>query len=247
MGVLVRTGLVLENRQGQLRVYDLPSEENEDNRFTHALREAVAVIPSEKCLHPFDLDRLRWRLDLREKGRCVVTYTIGYSPDEYHDRLPLQRPRILIVCVHNSARSQIAEAYFHRFAEDLFEVESAGLLPGALNPYVLTVMAEEGFDLSVKIPRSVQQVYRSGRTFRYVITVCDPARERDCPAFPAPVERISWPFPDPATFSGSREEILDKVRSLRDEIRDKIEEFVARERARNGAIAPEIPIHQENL
>ena len=144
--------------------------------------------------------------------------------------MPVQKPRVLFVCVHNSARSQIAEAYMHRYADDLFDAESAGLTPGTINPYVITVMAEEGFDLSVKIPRSVHRVYRSGKTFRYVITVCNPETEAGCPTFPRPVERHNWPFPDPATFTGTEEEILTRTRRLRDEIRDTVHDFVTRYR-----------------
>jgi arsenate reductase (thioredoxin) len=240
MGTLVRVGLVQENRRGKLREYRLNSTDRDTGRFSRSLLNAVAAIPAKECLQEFDLSRLRWRLDLREGDRCVVTYPSGYNP-------PLiQKPRVLFVCVGNSARSQIAETYLRNYGDDLFEVESAGLVPGEINPHVLAVMAEEGFDLSVRIPRSVHDVYRSGRTFRYVITVCDPDRERDCPVFPAPVERISWPFPDPAAFEGSSEEILDGVRSLRDEIRKKILEFVAQQRARKRACTPEIPIHEEN-
>lgn len=241
MGTLARAGLVQESRQGKLREY-LPRPEDIDGgagdddavRFNRSLFTAVAAIPPEDCLDRHDLDRLRWRLDLRDDNRCVVTYTLGYAPDEYQVSRVVHRPRVLVVCVHNSARSQIAEAYFHRFAEDLFEVESAGLMPGKINPHVITVMAEEGFDLSVKIPRSVHHVYRSGRTFRYVITVCDPEREQDCPVFPAPIELLSWPFPDPSSFSGDKEAILARTRELRDEIREKVREFTTSYRVRGG-------------
>ncbi len=265
MGTLARAGLVQVNRQGKLREY-LPwpvevdggaddhahedttadgdvtthgttTDHADEIRFNRILFKAVAAIPPEDCLDRHDLGRLRWRLDLREDNRCVVTYTLGYVPDEYRDKPVVQKPRVLVVCVHNSARSQIAEAYFHRFAEDLFEVESAGLVPGKINPRVIKIMGEDGFDLSVKIPRSVQDVYRSGRTFRYVITVCNPERERDCPAFPTPVERLSWPFSDPSSFTGDEEEILARIRELRDEIKDKVREFTARYRTRAGTPA----------
>ena len=137
-----------------------------------------------------------------------------------------EKVSVLFICVHNSARSQIAEEYLRQMAGDLFEVESAGLNPGELNPYVVELLAEEDIDISGKQTNSVMDLYRSGKTYAYVITVCSREAEENCPIFPGPVRRLSWPFPDPAKFEGSREEILEKTRQVRDVIREEVRQFV---------------------
>lgn len=134
--------------------------------------------------------------------------------------------RILFVCVHNSGRSQIAEEYLRKFGGDRFEVESAGLEPGELNPYVVEVLKEDGIDISGKKTRDVFDLYKAGKTYRFVITVCSRDAEERCPIFPGAVVRYNWPFEDPAKFSGTREEILLRTRTLRDEIKERVKEFV---------------------
>lgn len=131
-----------------------------------------------------------------------------------------QKQRILFICTHNSGRSQMAEAYAGRFYGDVLDVESAGLEPAeAVNPLVVSVMREEGIDLSGKKPRSVFEVFRSGRLFSYVITVCQDSDSR-CPIFPGITTRWHWPFPDPAAVEGSEAEKLEKVRKIRDAIKE---------------------------
>jgi len=139
---------------------------------------------------------------------------------------------ILCLCVHNSARSQMAEAYLRRLGGDLFEVESAGLEPGVLNPYVVRALQEEGIDISGKKTKDVFELFKAGRTYRYVITVCSKEAAERCPIFPGRVERLHWPFPDPSVFRGSDEELMAQVRDVRDAIREKVRDFVAGVRAR---------------
>ena len=147
---------------------------------------------------------------------------------------------VLFLCVHNSARSQMAEAYLKKFAGDLFQVESAGLEPGKLNPYVVRALQEEGIDISSKKTQSVFELYKAGRLYRYVITVCSKEAAERCPIFPGRTERLYWPFPDPSTFTGSDEEIMMQVRAVRDEIKAKVGAF-AEEALRKAANAkPEI-------
>ncbi len=233
MGQLRTAGLVEEDRRGKLMFYRLAEEP-----FALRLFDTIATIPREE--HPFDqdLDRLRWRLDLRQDGRCVVTYTVGYNPPEYQSKeqkMADDKQAVLFVCVHNSARSQMAEEYLGQFAGDLFEVESAGLEPGKLNPNVVQVMKEDGIDISDKQTRSVFDVYKSGKTFAYVVTVCSREAEEGCPIFPGPVRRLNWPFPDPSKFEGTPEEILDKTREVRDVIKEEVRQFVAAIREKNTA------------
>ena len=135
--------------------------------------------------------------------------------------------RVLCLCVHNSARSQMAEAYIRLLGGDLFAVESAGLEPGALNPYVVRALKEEGIDISGKKTQDVFDLFRTGRTYRYVVTVCSKDAAERCPIFPGRVERLHWPFSDPSAFQGTDSQIMAQVREVRDAIREKVREFVA--------------------
>ena len=131
-----------------------------------------------------------------------------------------EKTKILIICQHNSGRSQIAEAYLKKFAGDAFFVESAGLEAAeTVNPLVVEVMKEEGLDLSEKKPQSTFELFKAGKLYDHVITVCHDSESR-CPVFPGITTRWHQPFPDPAKVEGSHAEKLDKVREIRDAIRD---------------------------
>lgn len=134
--------------------------------------------------------------------------------------------KVLFLCVHNSARSQMAEAFMNHFGGDKFIAESAGFEPGTLNPIIIEVMKESGLDISGKHTKGVWDLYKQGRTYHYVITVCDASAEQLCPIFPGITKRLSWPFPDPAAFTGTYEDKLEKAREVRDGIKNKIEDFV---------------------
>ncbi|MCM8820335.1 MAG: arsenate reductase ArsC [Candidatus Omnitrophica bacterium] len=136
------------------------------------------------------------------------------------------KKRVLFVCTHNSARSIMAEAFLKNMAGDRYEVESAGLEPGILNPLVVEVMKEEGIDISDKKPQSVFDLYKQGRRYHYVITVCDASQSAKCPIFPSALETIHWSFPDPASFEGSQKEKLEQTRKVRDAIKSKIEDWI---------------------
>lgn len=134
--------------------------------------------------------------------------------------------RVLFVCVHNSARSQMAEELLRKIAGDRFDVESAGLEPGTLNPYAVAALREEGIDISGKETVSAFELLKQGRYYTYVITVCDETSAETCPIFPGCRERFHWSFPDPSKFTGTDEEIMTRVREVRDQIKDKIAEWV---------------------
>jgi arsenate reductase (thioredoxin) len=135
--------------------------------------------------------------------------------------------KVLFLCVHNSARSQIAEAYLRKLGGSVFEAESAGLEPGLLNPYVVRALAEEGIDIGGKETRSVFDLAAAGRSFDYVVTVCSKEAAERCPIFPGKAAtRLHWPFDDPSTFTGSDEEIMARVRLLRDAIKARVLELV---------------------
>ena len=131
--------------------------------------------------------------------------------------------RVLFVCIHNSARSQMAEAWFNLLCGEGCRAESAGLDPGTLNPLVVEVMREAGIDIAEKRTRSVDEAVRSGKAFSHVITVCDEASAERCPVVPGGGARLHWSFPDPSALSGTREERLKRTREIRDAIRTKVD------------------------
>jgi arsenate reductase len=133
------------------------------------------------------------------------------------------KERVLFICLHNSARSQMGEAFLNHFCPDFFQAESAGLEPGKLNPLVVKVMREVGIDIGHKKTRSAFGVYMSGRLFSTVITVCDEASAERCPDFPGVLQRLRWSFPDPSTFQGTPQERLEQTRQVRDLIAAKIQ------------------------
>lgn len=138
----------------------------------------------------------------------------------------MNKKKVLVVCIHNSARSQMAEEYLRLYGGDKFEVESAGLEPGSINPVVIDVLKEEGIDISQKKTQSVFAFYTEGRQYDYVITVCDETSGERCPLFPGQTQRLHWSFTDPSGFTGSVEEKLEKTRAVREEIKTKIKGFV---------------------
>jgi arsenate reductase len=139
----------------------------------------------------------------------------------------MEKTKVLFVCVHNAARSQMAEAFLNSLAGDAFEAQSAGLELGMLNPLAVEVMKEAGIDISGNMTKSVFDFYKDGKLFSYVITVCDVARAGQCPIFPGLLtQTIHWSFEDPASFTGSHEERLEKIRKVRDAIRDRIKTWI---------------------
>lgn len=133
------------------------------------------------------------------------------------------KKKVLFVCIHNSARSQMAEAFLNRTCGDNFEAHSAGLEPGKLNPVVVEAMQEAGIDISGNKTKAVFDMYKSGQMFSYVITVCDEASAERCPIFPGITKRLHWSFPDPSAIQGTREQKLEGTRKIRDLIEAKIE------------------------
>ena len=139
----------------------------------------------------------------------------------------MTKTSVLFVCLHNSARSQMAEAFLNSLAGDKFFAESAGLEAGTLNPYVVQVMKEVGIDISQNKTDSVFEFFKQGRLYAYVIAVCDAANAERCPIFPGLIcNRINWSFPNPSEFKGTEEEILAKTREVRDLIKAEIEKFI---------------------
>ena len=135
---------------------------------------------------------------------------------------------VLFVCIHNSARSQMAEAFVNRLCAGRLRASSAGLEKGTLNPNVVKAMSELGYDLSNNETKSVSHPSVAERSYDYVITVCDEASGELCPIVPAKGQRLHWSFEDPSTFAGSPEAVLNEVRGVRDRIRLRIEQWCER-------------------
>ena len=134
------------------------------------------------------------------------------------------KKKVLFICQHNSARSQMAEAFLNHLAGDRFEAESAGLEPGNLNPVAVEVMKEVGIDISNNKTKSVLEFHKKGKKYDYVITVCDEASAERCPVFPG--IKLHWSFEDPSKFTGTYKERLEHIRIIRNKIKKKIEDFI---------------------
>jgi arsenate reductase len=132
-----------------------------------------------------------------------------------------QRSRVLFLCTHNSARSQMAEGLLRQLAGDRFEVMSAGTEATHIKALAIRAMEEIGIDISGQEPKTLDRYL--DEPFDYVITVCDDANEA-CPFFPGAQSRLHWSFEDPSRVEGSEEERLAVFRSVRDRIRERIED-----------------------
>jgi len=132
---------------------------------------------------------------------------------------------VLFICIHNSARSQMAEAFLNQICGGEFEACSAGLEPGKLNPVAVEAMREIGMDISGNKTKAASDMLKSARGFSHVITVCDDTSAGRCPVFPGVATRLHWSFPDPSSFRGTPEEILARTREVRDAIKAKIEHW----------------------
>lgn len=139
----------------------------------------------------------------------------------------MKKKKVLFVCIHNSARSQMAEAFLNQICGNEFEAHSAGLEPGTLNPVVVEAMGEIGIDISGNKTKAVIDFVKSPESFTYVITVCDEASAERCPIFPGKATRLHWGFPDPSAAMGSREDKLSQTRIIRDAIKKQVESWCA--------------------
>jgi arsenate reductase len=137
----------------------------------------------------------------------------------------MRKKRVLFICIHNSARSQMAEAFLNQICGDQFEALSAGLEPGSLNPFVVEAMQELGIDISANKTKAVFDIFKSGLLINYAITVCDETSAERCPIFPGITKRLHWSFPDPSALQGTHEEKLARTREIRDEIKARIEQW----------------------
>jgi len=136
------------------------------------------------------------------------------------------KQRVLILCTGNSARSQMAEAFWRRFGGEQWDAFGAGVAPQGLNPLAVQVMGEVGIDISKQRSKSVDEF--SGQAFDLVVTVCANAAEL-CPAFPGAKRQLHWPFDDPPNAQGAHEQRMQVWRRVRDEIEARIRTWLEKE------------------
>jgi arsenate reductase (thioredoxin) len=137
----------------------------------------------------------------------------------------MSRQKVLFICAHNSARSQMAAALLNETCGEFFEAHSAGLEPGTINPLVVEALLELGIDISNNTTQRVFDVWTSGQMFQFVVTVCSEAEAEGCPIFAGVTTRLHWPFDDPSKLVGTDEDRLAGTRRIRDQIRAKIDSF----------------------
>jgi arsenate reductase len=137
----------------------------------------------------------------------------------------MPKQKVLFICVHNSARSQMAAALLNNECGEFFEAQSAGLEPGTVNPLAAEALRELGIDISSNKTQRVFDVWTSGQIFQFVITVCSEAEAEGCPIFAGVTTRLDWPFDDPSKFTGTHKQRLERTRWVRDQIRARIESF----------------------
>ncbi|HEY6203318.1 MAG TPA: arsenate reductase ArsC [Candidatus Limnocylindria bacterium] len=123
--------------------------------------------------------------------------------------------RVLFLCAHNSARSQMAEGFLRSYAGDRFEVQSAGTKATGVHPLAVSVMRELGVDISQQTSKSVDEV---GEGWDVVVTVCDSS----CPVPPRTGLKLRWKLPDPSAARGTEAERLEVFRGVRDAIRSRV-------------------------
>ncbi len=138
----------------------------------------------------------------------------------------MQIQRVLFLCTGNSARSQMAEAILRKYGGDRFEAYSAGLKPKGIHPLTIQVMNEKGYDLGTQYSKGVGD-YLGKLLVQTLITLCDDA-EKNCPTvWPGVNSRMHWAFEDPAAFEGNDDQKLAKFRRVRDQIEQRIKDWLA--------------------
>ncbi len=134
--------------------------------------------------------------------------------------------KVLFICIHNSARSQMAEAYLNRLGEGYFVAESAGLEKGNLNPFAVEAMKEVGYDISKNSTDSVFDFHKEGRQYDIVIKVCDAMNGQRCPIFPGTHVTLNWDLQDPSSLAGDDASKLQRTREIRDQIEVKVKALI---------------------
>jgi arsenate reductase len=139
----------------------------------------------------------------------------------------MEKQRVLFVCIHNSARSQMAEGMLRAWAGDRFEVASGGTEASRVRPEAITAMSELGIDISGHTSKTIERFM--GQPWDWLVPVCEEACEA-CPYVPGAKAVLRWSFDDPSAATGTEEERLEVFRRVRDELATRIRSFIAAER-----------------
>ncbi|MFO7820428.1 MAG: arsenate reductase ArsC [Halanaerobacter sp.] len=136
----------------------------------------------------------------------------------------MRKAKVLFICTGNSARSQMAEAFLREYDSDNFEAYSGGLNAEGIHPMTKQVMQEAGLDISDQESKEISR-FLGRKHFGFLVTVCRNAEE-NCPTFPDVSTRLFWDLEDPKAFEGSEEEKLAKFREIRDEVEERVKNFI---------------------
>ncbi len=189
-------------------------------RVLHLVSNHRSTADGRDIYYSLNLDRLK-QLYLAS-GQAMHPDLLRQAEISQPHSLPTKShpTRVLFLCVHNSARSQMAEGLLRHLSQGRVEASSAGSEPGEVHPYAVRVMVDLGIDISSQRSKHLDE-FRN-QSFDYIITVCDRIRE-SCPVFPNDPKRIHWSFPDPAeveashqyrAFERTAQELLTRIRYL---------------------------------
>ena len=169
------------------------------------------------------MEVVSWRWNRDARFGSTVSYTCAVTPYPISfTESKLVKCRVLILCTHNSARSQMAEAFLRQMAGDRFEVASAGTEQAVVRPEAIEAMRKRGIDIGGQTSKTLAQFL--GQPWDYVITVCDRANE-SCPVFPGARQRLHWSFEDPSGAQGpGRQATFDRVAG---EIEERLRQWLA--------------------
>ncbi len=189
---------------------------------THGLiLEHPSIADGREIYYQIHLSRIR---ELFQTAQLELHPSLAIEPEP---QPTLPKIRVLFLCTHNSARSQMAEGFLRAKSHQQFQVFSAGTDPKPVNPNAIQSMLEHQIDISNQQSKSLDQYLPD--PFDYIITVCDRARE-NCPAFPAQPVRIHWSLADPAAQAGSNEEQYPAFRAAAEELEERVDYFIAQVR-----------------
>jgi|TARA_Y100000996_G_scaffold387160_1_gene345730 polyphosphate kinase len=179
-------------------------------------------------------DQVYRKFNLNDKPFSCMDYFInnpslsgrGKNKDKEVIKLTNKKINILCVCIHNSARSQMAEAFLNTLSPDM-NAKSAGISPGKLNPLVVESMQNIGIDISKNKTKSVENILKKKTKFDFIIFVCAESQAENCPVIPYESKKLYWSIDDPSSLKGVKSVKLKKIDKIRDEIENKVRDFIA--------------------
>ena len=183
----------------------------------------AVVIPVKPFAGSLNSTDFAHYIDPRSITRIVTTAIPAALLPSEPEPLPLAKDKVLFICTHNSARSQMAEALLRHFAGDRFEAASAGIQSGTVHPLAVQVMQEIGLDITQARTKTIFDFYKAGHLFTVIISVCDDSQEK-CPVFPGVRSTLHWSIPDPA-LDATPEVMLQRFRAARETLCARIHEW----------------------